>query len=106
MSQLREDLAPSWVAPALSVEDTAERYVRPALRSAFLNLVQEPIGAYLDKHGFRSALLKAMYATTDAFSGLTAGMNTPGAGANFLLHNMVCKCCLRVPVFMKKFGFT
>lgn len=88
LEQLREDLAPSWFSEPLSAEGTAERYIRPALRSVFLNLVREPVGRYLDRHAFQSDLLKAMYATTDAFSGLTAGLETAGAGANFLLHNM------------------
>src|SRR5206468_4387906 len=29
LDQLREDLAPAWLAPPGSVEDTAERYIRP-----------------------------------------------------------------------------
>ena len=32
MGELREDIAPSWLQPPLSVEATAERYVRPHLR--------------------------------------------------------------------------
>ena len=32
VGELREDIAPSWLRPALSVEATAERYVRPHLR--------------------------------------------------------------------------
>ncbi len=43
---------------------------------------------YLERFGFKSNLLKAMYAVTDGFSGLTAGWNTPGTGMNFLIHNM------------------
>jgi len=31
---LREDIAPTWLRPPLSVEATAERYVRPQLRQA------------------------------------------------------------------------
>src|SRR5215469_347828 len=30
ISQLREDIAPTWLEEPLSIEDTAERYVRPA----------------------------------------------------------------------------
>lgn len=34
LSQLRDDIAPTWLRPPLSVEATAERYVRPHLRQA------------------------------------------------------------------------
>ncbi len=32
LAALREDLAPAWLLPPLSLEETAERYIRPALR--------------------------------------------------------------------------
>ena len=34
------------------------------------------------------ATLRAMYAVTDGFSGLTGAYDTPGTGMNFLVHNM------------------
>jgi hypothetical protein len=71
-----------------SVEETAERYVRPQLRRAFVDLCKQPISHYLEKFEFKSDLIKAMYATTDAFSGLSGGWDTPGTGMNFLVHNM------------------
>lgn len=119
-----------------SVEETAERHVRPQLRAAFVDLCRGSVGTYLERWGFRSDLLKAMYAvrgcrhffntlpgasqgpflpspapllggscpglrqgapkqpslpclqTTDGFSGLTGGWDTPGTGMNFLVHNM------------------
>lgn len=89
LASLREDLAPAWFQQPLALEATAERYVRPALRQTFVDLMRQPISAYLERHAFKSDLLKAMYATTDAFSGLSGGLDTPGTGANFLLHNMV-----------------
>src|SRR5207302_3799889 len=67
---------------------TAERYIRPALRNAFLDLVARPVDEYLARFGFKSDLLLAMYAVTDGFSGLSAGFGTPGTGMNFLVHNM------------------
>jgi phytoene dehydrogenase-like protein len=85
---LREDLAPTWLAEPLSIEDTAERCVRPALRQVFVSLCREPIGEYLARFDFKSDLLRAMYAVTDAFSGLSGTWNTPGTGMNFLVHNM------------------
>jgi phytoene dehydrogenase-like protein len=38
IDQIRADVAPTWLAEPLSIEDTAERYVRPALREAFVDL--------------------------------------------------------------------
>src|SRR5213075_2514744 len=88
IGQIRDDLAPAWLAEPLSVEGTAERYIRPALRRAFLDLVARPVEEYLARFGFRSDLLLAMYAVTDGFSGLSAGFGTAGTGMNFLVHNM------------------
>jgi phytoene dehydrogenase-like protein len=88
IAQLRDDLAPAWLAPPLSLEETAERFVRPALRETFVRLVRGTIAEYLARFPFRSPLIQAMYATTDAFSGLRGGWDTPGTGHNFLVHNM------------------
>jgi phytoene dehydrogenase-like protein len=88
IAQLREDVAPTWLEEPLSVEETAERYVRPALRRVFVDLCRKPVGHYLDRFEFRSDLLKAMYAVTDGFSGLNGDWDTPGTGMNFLVHNM------------------
>jgi phytoene dehydrogenase-like protein len=88
IGQIRDDLAPAWLEEPLSVESTAERFIRPALRQAFLNLVARPVEEYLARFGFKSDLLLAMYAVTDGFSGLSAGFGAPGTGMNFLVHNM------------------
>lgn len=88
IGKLRDDLAPAWLAPPLSVEETAEHFVRPELREVFVDLVRGTIRDYLARFPFKSPLITAMYATTDAFSGLTAGFDTPGTGHNFLVHNM------------------
>ncbi|HVJ17370.1 MAG TPA: NAD(P)/FAD-dependent oxidoreductase [Polyangiaceae bacterium] len=85
---LRDDIAPTWLEQPLSIEETAERYVRPALRRAFVELCRGSVGDYLDRFGFQSDLVKAMYAVTDGFSGLYGGYDTPGTGMNFLIHNM------------------
>jgi phytoene dehydrogenase-like protein len=53
-----------------------------------VELCRKPVGQYLDRFGFKSDLLKAMYAVTDGFSGLTGDWDTPGTGMNFLVHNM------------------
>src|SRR3954469_989927 len=88
IGQLREDVAPTWLEEPLSIEDTAAKYLRPALRQVFVDLCRKPVGHYLDRFGFRSDLLKAMYAVTDGFSGLNGDWDTPGTGMNFLVHNM------------------
>ncbi|MGH8775984.1 MAG: phytoene desaturase family protein [Jiangellaceae bacterium] len=88
LAALREDLAPAWLAEPLPIDDTAERYIRPALRDVFVDLVRGTVVDYLSRFGFESELLVAMYTVTDGLSGLTAGPDTPGTGHNFLVHNM------------------
>jgi phytoene dehydrogenase-like protein len=88
LSRLREDLAPSWLMEPFSLEETAERFIRKELRADFVALCRGSARDFLDRFGFRSDLLKAMYAVTDAFSGLDAGYDTKGAGFNLLVHNM------------------
>ncbi len=88
LAALREDLAPAWLAEPLPVEDTAERFIRPGLRTVFVDLVRGSVVDYLGRFGFSSELLVAMYVVTDGLSGLTAGPDTPGTGHNFLVHNM------------------
>jgi phytoene dehydrogenase-like protein len=88
IGRIREDVAPTWLEEPLSIEDTAAKYLRPALRQVFVDLCRQPVGQYLDRFGFRSDLLKAMYAVTDGFSGLNGDWDTPGTGMNFLVHNM------------------
>src|SRR2546430_1702742 len=79
---------PAGPAEPLPVAETAERYVRPALRQVFIDLVRGSVADYLARFEFRSELLVAMYAVTDGLSGLTAGPDDPGTGNNFLAHNM------------------
>lgn len=88
LAQLREDLAPAWLAEPLSLEDTAERYLRPALREVFVAACRGSVVEYLQRFGFVSERLLAMYAVTDGISGLAAGVDDPGTGHNFLAHNM------------------
>ncbi len=93
LGAIRRDIAPTWVrdvtaVEAESIEHTADRYVRQELRAAFVALCRGSVGEYLERFGFESELLKAMYATTDGFSGLSGGWDTPGSGMNFLIHNM------------------
>jgi phytoene dehydrogenase-like protein len=88
LARLREELGPTWLAEPCSIEETAERYVSAERRAAFVALCRRPISEYLARFGFESELIQAMYAVTDAFSGLDAGWDSPGTGMNFLIHNM------------------
>ncbi|GIE93606.1 phytoene desaturase family protein [Paractinoplanes rishiriensis] len=85
---LRSDLAPAWLEEPGSVEDIAERHIRPQLQSTFIDLVRGSVADYLARFGFKSELLMSMYAVTDGLSGLNAGPDDPGTGHNFLVHNM------------------
>src|SRR5882724_2924290 len=88
ISQIRDDVAPTWLQEPLSIEETAEKFVRPALRQAFVDLCRKSVGEYLARFAFKSDLVQAMYAVTDGFSGLLGTWDTPGTGMNFLIHNM------------------
>ena len=92
LAALREDIAPTWLQEPHTIEETAERFVRPALRTVFVDLCRGSIRDYLERFDFKSDLVKAMYAVTDACSGLFGTWDTPGTGMNFLVHNM---CRLR-----------
>lgn len=88
VEMIRDDIAPTWLEEPYSIEETAERYVRPELKQVFINLCRQPVSEYINRFGFKSDLLKAMYAVTDGFSGLFGSWDTPGSGMNFLVHNM------------------
>ncbi|HKF78422.1 MAG TPA: NAD(P)/FAD-dependent oxidoreductase [Candidatus Dormibacteraeota bacterium] len=88
LAALRDDLAPCWLAEPGTVEETANRYVRPALREAFVRLVRGSAVDYLARFGFASEALVAMYAVTDGVSGLSGSPWTPGSGHNLLVHSM------------------
>jgi phytoene dehydrogenase-like protein len=88
LAALRDDLAPAWLAEPMPVADTAERYIRPALREVFVDMVTGSAIDYLSRFEFDSDLLTAMYAVTDGMPGLTGSPWTPGSGHNLLVHNM------------------
>lgn len=85
---IRDDIAPTWLEAPRSLEETADRYVRPALRQVFIDLCRRPVSDYLDRFPWKSDLLRVMYAVTDGFTGLSGGWDSPGTGMNFLVHNM------------------
>ncbi|HEX6444515.1 MAG TPA: NAD(P)/FAD-dependent oxidoreductase [Streptosporangiales bacterium] len=88
LAAIRDDLAPAWLAEPMSVEDTAERYIRRPLRQSFVELCRGSVTDYLAGFGYASELLLAMYVVTDALTGAYAGPDSPGTGHNFLCHNM------------------
>jgi phytoene dehydrogenase-like protein len=88
IAQIRDDVAATWLEEPLSIEETADKYVRAPLRQAFIDLCRKPVGHYIDRFDFKSDLVRAMYAVTDGFSGLYGSWDTPGTGMNFLVHNM------------------
>jgi phytoene dehydrogenase-like protein len=88
LAALRSDLAPAWLSPPGSLEQTAERYVRPALRDVFVDMVRGSAMDYLQRFGFASETVLAMYAVTDGMPGLTGSPWSPGSGHNLLVHNM------------------
>ncbi len=83
-----DDVGPAWLRPARNVEDTAEHFIRPKLREAFVDLVRGNVLDYLSKFEFASENVLAMYAVTDGMPGLSGSPWTPGSGHNFLVHNM------------------
>src|SRR3954467_9015729 len=84
----RSDLAPAWLEEPTSVQEIADRHIRPQLQSTFIDLVRGSVADYLARFGFKNELLMSMYAVTDGLSGLNAGPDDPGTGHNFLVHNM------------------
>jgi phytoene dehydrogenase-like protein len=88
IAKIREDIAPSWLSEPLSIEETAERYVREELRAPYVDLCRGSVGDYLARFGFESDLVPAMHAVTDGFSGLWGTWDTKGTGHNFLVHKM------------------
>ena len=87
LDAIAADLAPAWLAAPMPVEDVADRYVRPALRGAFLALVTGSIGAYLDRFAVPSELVRAAIAA-DALVGTFGTWDTPGSGAALLVQHV------------------
>src|SRR4051795_7358057 len=54
IAQIRDDIAPAMMEEPLSIEDTAETYVRKELRAAFVDLCRRSVGEYIDRWGFKS----------------------------------------------------
>ncbi|MDB5220857.1 MAG: dependent oxidoreductase [Myxococcaceae bacterium] len=80
------DLAPAWLAGALDVEATGDRFVRASRREAFVALCRGSAGAYVERFGVKSDLVKAAIAA-DALTGTFGTWSTPGTGAALLVHH-------------------
>ena len=80
------DLAPAWLAGALDVEHTSERYVRASHRAAFVALCRGSIGAYVDRFGVKSDLVRSAIAA-DAVMSTFGSWSTPGTGAALLVRH-------------------
>jgi phytoene dehydrogenase-like protein len=80
------DLAPAWTAAPLPVEEIGERYVRKALREAFVALCRGSFAEYAARFGIQSGLVKAALAA-DALGGSFASWDTPGSGAALLVRH-------------------
>src|SRR5688500_13499647 len=51
IAALRADLAPAWLEEPRSVEQTADRHIRPQLQSTFIDLVRGSVADYLARFG-------------------------------------------------------
>lgn len=83
------DLAPAWTSGPWEVEEIAERYVRAALRSAFVTLCRGTFAEYMARFGIQSGLLKAALAA-DALGGSFASWDSPGSSAPLLVRHAAC----------------
>src|SRR5262249_62282411 len=80
---------PAWVAAPMSVEEVAERFVRPALREAFVKLSRGTLAEYAARFGIQSGLVKAALAAV-ALGGSFASWDTPGSGGPLLVRHAAC----------------
>jgi hypothetical protein len=76
LEALRQDVGTTWLLvwnageirwpkkEPLTIEETAAKYVRPKLRQVFIDLCRKPIRDYLNRFGFKSNMVKAMYVKT------------------------------------------
>jgi phytoene dehydrogenase-like protein len=87
LAALRDDVERAWLEEPLSVEETAERYVRRYLRHVFVDLCRKPAADYLRRWGFHDELVVASRALS-ALAGVTGTWSTPGTGMALLVDAM------------------
>lgn len=89
LDALVSDLAPAWSAGPMPVEEVGDRYVRPALRDAFVALCRGSFAEYAARFGIQSGLVKAALAA-DSLGGSFASWDTPGSGGPLLVRHAAC----------------
>lgn len=87
LAAIRDAVGPLWLRPDATL--AGARAALPAhARAAFDALAAGTPSAFLDLFALRDPVLRAVVAT-DAFVGSDAGFDSPGAGLNFLAHNLL-----------------
>jgi phytoene dehydrogenase-like protein len=86
LDEIVADLAPAWLAGALDVEATGDRFVRASRRDAFVALCRGSVGAYVERFDVKGDLAKAAIAS-DALTGTYGSWSTPGTGAALLVRH-------------------
>ncbi len=86
LDEILADLKPAWMAGPLDIEATSDRFVRASRRDAFVALCRGSIGAYVDRFGVRSDLVKAAIAS-DALASTFGAWSSPGTGAALLVRH-------------------
>ena len=86
LDEIVADLEPAWTAGPLDVEATSDRFVRASRREAFVALCRGSIGAYVDRFGVKSDLVKAAIAS-DALASTFGAWTSPGTGAALLVRH-------------------
>lgn len=80
------DLATAWIAAPMSLDEIADRWIRPTLRDTFLSLVRGSFAEYVARFGIHSGLVKAALAA-DSLGGSFASWDTAGSGASLLVRH-------------------
>jgi phytoene dehydrogenase-like protein len=89
LEMIRNKIGHTWLSEPKSVIQTAtDCFSNNSDQMLFRTLCEGSVMQFLNRYGFKSNLLKAMYAVTDGLIGAYASWDTPGTGHNFLVHNM------------------
>lgn len=89
LDALVHDLTPAWTLGTMGIEEVGDRYVRPALREAFVALCRGSFAEYAARFGIQSGLVKAALAA-DSLGGSFASWDTPGSGGPLLVRHAAC----------------
>ena len=89
IAQLRDDVAPTWLEEPLSIEETAERYVRARAAPDLRRSVPRPVARVpRPLRASRATCSRRCTRSPTASRARTAPGTRPGTGMNFLVHNM------------------